>query len=344
MVGSFVRDKRQKIPSKLPFPSDLESKAIGSAGCPSAHIMLRSTYPAAALLFSVVYCFGEYAHQLIAKLAWMQLKPPVQDSLQQVLKNNSFAKLSFWADTVKHQKGYEWTRQLHYATFHDDPPGLCQTRWAPLPEPNVISAALHYTLQFLADPQQINSLAFMIHFFMDFHMPLHCSPASSSDVLVTKTLRGGLEMKLTDDVHPRKRRVSLHYLLDSLAFHRIIRTPPFNGSYARFHRFMQKRIIQSRDRDEDKKRVCITKIERIEICFQKWALQSNRLNCQGLLPTHKDKATVTSYVALHRDMILGQVLRPARHLSSLLNVVFAQRPKQPSGSIQRKRFPRPRLC
>lgn len=138
---------------------------------------------AGILVLAVVSCklpaihgYGFFAHKLIARLAWYHLSPTVKDAMKSIIPHGkSIASMASWPDTVKHRPGYEWTRNLHFAGLQDRPPHFCQTQvWRPVSDPNVVSAALNYTVSFLTSYDYYD-LAFALHFVMDFHMPLHCT-------------------------------------------------------------------------------------------------------------------------------------------------------------------------
>jgi len=134
-----------------------------------------------ALLFflssklEVIHAYGVLAHKLIARLAWRQMNKPVKERVNRMLpEGTSFVHLSCWADTVKHQPAYIWTRRLHHIDLQDDPPNYCSSfiPAASLSSPNVISATRFFIKRFMRT-RNVKDFAFLVHFFTDAHMPLH---------------------------------------------------------------------------------------------------------------------------------------------------------------------------
>lgn len=257
------------------------------------------------LEFQKVNAFGAFAHKLIAKLTWQQLADPTKVAINELLPvNMTFTKLSFWADTIKHRPEYAWSKPLHFANLQDYPPFYCQRILSPESPHNVMTAALNYSQRLLmGGGDGFEDLAFAVHFIMDFHMPLHLSGLH----------RGGLSVKLIDDQSVKPRNVTLHYLVDSLIFHRIVLRSPFNGSYSRF--------FQAMSRLSSRKSECIKDIHDFEHCFEEWAIQSNLLNCQHFWRLPPDQ-TVSSYVNLHQRALLRLIRRTAAHLASVLETIF----------------------
>lgn len=135
------------------------------------------------LTFLFVSCtaFGNFAHRLIGMLVWDRLDNCTKSALWKIIpRNRSLASLACYADTIKHESGMEWTQPLHFIDPYDDPPFYCGGVYS-LTEPNVISAALNYTLQINRDWQHF---AFAIHFLMDLHMPLHRKYPSGCHAIV----------------------------------------------------------------------------------------------------------------------------------------------------------------
>lgn len=128
---------------------------------------------------SMISTYGNFAHRLIAMLTWQQLSPSSRNKISKVLAPNgkSFVGISTWADSIKHVPGYEWSQRLHFADFQGDPPKECIPRLRDALEPSVISASIKYSLRVAKGKGggiTFQDFAFMVHFVMDLHMPLHC--------------------------------------------------------------------------------------------------------------------------------------------------------------------------
>ncbi|PJF17949.1 hypothetical protein PSACC_02199 [Paramicrosporidium saccamoebae] len=120
---------------------------------------------------NLVSAFGNFAHRLIATLVWERLEPDTRIGIRSLIGASSFSSLACWADEVKHQPEYKWTQRLHFADMPDDPPTYCAVDFTA--DDNVVSAAINFTRRARKSKED---LAFMIHFLMDLHMPMHCSP------------------------------------------------------------------------------------------------------------------------------------------------------------------------
>lgn len=181
--------------------------------------------PLAALLLCaaapVCDAYGLFAHRLIAKLSWMLLEGGTRTWIAELLPPGvSFQSLAVWPDTIKRKRGYEWTRRLHYADLHDDPPHFCQDRhdFERVAE-DAVNASINYTIR-SSHAATAADLAFLVHFLADMHMPLHRTRRPPPRHPLTKVCgkaRGGNDIRLHD--RRRRRNIQLHYLLDSLIFH-----------------------------------------------------------------------------------------------------------------------------
>jgi hypothetical protein len=118
-----------------------------------------------------VSAFGNFAHRLIAKLVWERLEPATRTGIRSLIGDQSFNSLACWADEVKHQPEYTWTQHLHFADMPDDPPMYCAVDFTA--DDNVVAAAINFTRRARNSKED---LAFMVHFLMDLHMPMHCIP------------------------------------------------------------------------------------------------------------------------------------------------------------------------
>jgi hypothetical protein len=262
--------------------------------------------------------FGEFAHRVIASLAWGQLTKAARTGLLDIIPSNmTFERLAEWADTVKHYPGYEWSQPIHFADFPDDPPNFCLSKETNLRRPNVVDSTIDYLLK-SKKSFDFESVAFMIHLIMDLHHPLHRTPSPllSSHSLVTSKERGGNTIKLLDTSSPRSKMKSLHCLLDSHIYKRII-VNNFNGSFTRFYRHLQIHTIRHRD---DKCLQFLT-TSNIKKCIWRWAIQTNFENCLWVWKLPID-GLAESYISTHRHHSLSLLVRTAYRTAKVLNLLF----------------------
>ena len=129
--------------------------------------------------------------------------------------NGSLGKLSLWADKIKYDKQYQWTRPMHYYDIDSDPPLNCPK--FTFPENNNNETNLLYALKtFLLDLEESNqhsvgaatkiihkfSFNMLIHLLQDLYQPLH----------FTAKGRGGNEYWF----EYKNKRYNLHYFWDSV--------------------------------------------------------------------------------------------------------------------------------
>ena len=130
--------------------------------------------------------------------------------------------------------------------------------------------------------------------------------------------RGGLKVKLWDEV--TRKSVSMHYVLDSMIFRRIVQNAPFHGSYRRFIAFLLKQSRRQR-REREENVYCLLGHHDLEHCYETWALKTNSLNCKYFWHVPAD-GTTSSYIALQKDPLLRQVTLTALHAAEMLTLVF----------------------
>jgi hypothetical protein len=115
-----------------------------------------------------------------------------------------------WADNIKSDHKWDWSKPLHYINpALDNPPVSCVYRPGPDDCPNsicVTEAIKNYTTRLTSktDPDPSESFKFLIHFIGDIHQPLHASGR----------MRGGTQALVRFD----RRVTNLHAVWDSLMF------------------------------------------------------------------------------------------------------------------------------
>ncbi len=122
--------------------------------------------------------WGPEGHRITGEVATAFLKEQTKAEIARILGNQSLAEAALWADDVRNEEKYEWTKPLHYINVprraleldmkRDCENGLC------------VVAAIRRFEQQLRDPatsasDRRDALRFLIHFIGDIHQPLHVS-------------------------------------------------------------------------------------------------------------------------------------------------------------------------
>ena len=152
--------------------------------------------------------WGGEGHSLIARIAWVQLTPAVQERVSGILGPNvTLQSIASWADTIRNQR--RETGPWHYIDIPTDKPHLDMAR--DCPKGDCVVAKLEYFEKVLKDSatpsvQRREALMFVVHFVGDMHQPLHC--ADDSD-------QGGNKVLVKFGDRGVDRPYNLHSLWDS---------------------------------------------------------------------------------------------------------------------------------
>lgn len=122
-------------------------------------------------------------HELVAQLAEAQLPPQTRAAALALLQeegHDSLADVARWADEVRDQPAYGWSRPLHFVNLSRrdcayDPATHC-------PDGECVIGAVERFRAELADPglpvaTRREALKFLVHFVGDIHQPLHAGHA-----------------------------------------------------------------------------------------------------------------------------------------------------------------------
>ena len=119
--------------------------------------------------------WGPDGHSIAAEIAQRLLSEDALLFISSVLKGQSMAEVSNWADEIRNTPYGQWSGPLHFAdlpdrnctflTSRDCPDGFC------------VSGAIRNYSQRLIDPAKFEThaedLKFLVHFVADAHQPLH---------------------------------------------------------------------------------------------------------------------------------------------------------------------------
>ena len=128
-----------------------------------------------------VLAFGRIGHSLTGSIA-QQLLTPEGKSLVVALipeMGGDLSRAATWADEIKSDRSYDWSKPLHYVNPANDNPPLACSYLGESDCPNgicVVNAIRNYTfLLGQKSKSQGEALKFLIHFIGDLHQPLHAS-------------------------------------------------------------------------------------------------------------------------------------------------------------------------
>ncbi|EKE68647.1 S1/P1 nuclease [Gallaecimonas xiamenensis] len=133
----------------------------------------------AALVVSPTWAFGFNGHKAFCQAAYELTSPKTQQALDKVVasqgKYGSFAESCTWADDIKGDHHWDWSKPLHYVNI---PRGASKLTDANCPATGcVLSGIRHYQALLTQNPNDWQALFFLSHFIGDLHQPLHVSYA-----------------------------------------------------------------------------------------------------------------------------------------------------------------------
>ena len=133
------------------------------------------------VLVASVYAFGRIGHSLTGSIAQQLLSPAAKTMVSTLLPefHGDLSRAATWADEIKSDRSYDWSKPLHYVNpANDNPPDTC-SYLGEIDCPHgicVVNAIRNYTaLLGLKSSNQNVALKFLIHFIGDLHQPLHAS-------------------------------------------------------------------------------------------------------------------------------------------------------------------------
>ena len=146
--------------------------------------LLRRLLGSALLVAALpVAAWSGPGHELVAQLAEAQLHPQTRAAALALLHeegHDSLADVARWADEVRDQPSYAWSRPLHFVNLSRrdcayDPATHC-------PGGECVIGAVDRFGAELADPalpvaKRREALKFLVHFVGDIHQPLHAGHA-----------------------------------------------------------------------------------------------------------------------------------------------------------------------
>ncbi|MDH4469255.1 MAG: S1/P1 nuclease [Bacteriovoracaceae bacterium] len=150
------------------------------------------------------FAWGPEGHKIVGEVAQKYLSPAAKAKVAVMLKNKTLADEANWADSIKSNPEWDYTRTWHYVNIADN----ANYGDAPLnPAGDVVEAIgrLHKELmdKNLAEEKRIEALKFLVHFVGDIHQPLHAGRGED---------RGGNDTEVNWDGVTK----NLHYIWDTV--------------------------------------------------------------------------------------------------------------------------------
>lgn len=153
--------------------------------------------------------WSEDGHRIVCAIAWKELAPETRALVDRLLQDDpasGFPEACVWADVIRSDPAYAWTKPHHYVNVPAGAAGIDLARDCPRKRSCVIRAitthigALRNSTASAADKAQ--ALKFLAHFIGDVHQPLHAGLAED---------HGGTDIK----VRFLGEETSLHTVWDS---------------------------------------------------------------------------------------------------------------------------------
>lgn len=171
----------------------------------------------ANLLYINVNCYIAKTHIFLGETLSNVLKSQYKDytfykNLKEIVDVSSFGKASIWADQVKRQREYMWSKAHHYIDISGEKctdNSLNQKHVREICENNCIyTTFLNITNDMRFNKKWIKNtteeIYFLIHYFQDFHQPMH----------VYGENRGGNDARILLDYFGKKIKTNYHSLWD----------------------------------------------------------------------------------------------------------------------------------
>lgn len=149
--------------------------------------------------------WGKDGHRIVADMASRWLTDRTRTEVEDLLRGESLAEVSTWADAVRDDPAYRATAPWHYVNIPKDAEAYDEKR--DCPKAGCVVSAIRKQVETLKDAQapreqRVEALKFLVHFVGDVHQPLHAGLAED---------RGGNEI-VVDFLGERK---NLHEVWDS---------------------------------------------------------------------------------------------------------------------------------
>jgi hypothetical protein len=188
------------------------------------------------LTFLALLCFaspasawGEYGHESVGRIAYLQVQPSTRAAIGRLLARSALLETpgcqmrtieeaSYWPDCIKRlDERFSYASPWHYQNVDICKPFDLKSACR---DGNCVSSQIERNLKLLADKavpvrERVMALAFLVHFLGDLHMPLHAGDRGDM---------GGNRFPASYGVIAGK--ANLHGIWDGWIGERAISTPP----------------------------------------------------------------------------------------------------------------------
>lgn len=120
------------------------------------------------------WAWGAKGHRIVGHVADARICDSTRETISAILADESIAEAGIWADTIRGQKRWAYTKPWHYINVPD---GIDPAEADRVAEGDVLSAIDDQTVELqdevISMRAQRDALRFLIHFVADVHQPLH---------------------------------------------------------------------------------------------------------------------------------------------------------------------------
>lgn len=237
------------------------------------------------------FVWGQTGHRVVGEIAYNHLTKKAKRNLEKLLKNESLAMISTYADEIKSDKNYDQFKPWHYVNFKD---GETYESSEKNPKGDLI-VGIRKCKEIISsssstDADKIFYLKLLVHLVGDLHQPLHIGRSED---------RGGNSIRLKWF----RDNTNLHSIWDT----KMIES--YNMTYSE--------LTQNLDKFSDKQ------VERIqEGTVQDWVNETRILTMQVYASAKPEQDLSYRYMYDHFDTVKKQLQKGGLRLAKVLNELF----------------------
>ncbi len=246
---------------------------------------------------SCAFGWGKDGHRIVADMASRLLTDRTRTEVEDLLRGESLAEVSTWADVVRDDPPYRATAPWHYVNIPKD--GEAYEEKRDCPKAGCVVSAIRKQVETLKDAQvpreqRVEALKFLVHFVGDVHQPLHAGLAED---------RGGNEI-IVDLLGERK---NLHEVWDS-------------DIIERAHRPWKEYADELTRRMSEDQRKAWSSLDPA-----RWATESHKLALTHAYAVGPEGALDEAYLDRARPVVEERLTAAGVRLAGLLNSIFDSR-------------------
>jgi hypothetical protein len=259
-----------------------------------------------------------------------------------LLRGKTIVEVATWADTIKRDRKYSFSRTLHYSNPKTNEPYTCGYDYRrDCPDAKCVVGAIHnYTDRAVTDSTRADredALKFLVHYIGDIHQPLHLSGRE----------RGGNNARCTFF----GAKANLHFVWDSMLLEKRYKTD-FGKDFDSFVEYLIEQIEGDWQDDADlwtscsksesfgfvkqaadevsrvfnlkESDVTAAKKSKFQLCPELWAKQSNKLDCTNVWRGFEEDMDIgEEYYNGNIEAVERQLAAGGVRLAYVLNSIFA---------------------